>query len=65
MSHSGQSYKKFYRHGQKLPILLRLEAGGEKGGLHLSLNNTDNIGIIPNNKFNRKTMNLGFTYNLI
>ena len=32
--------------------------------MHLSLNNTDNLGIVPNNKFNRKTMNLGFNYNL-
>ena len=36
----------------------------EKGGLHLSLNNTQNNGIMPNNKFNRKSMNLGFSYNL-
>ena len=27
--------------------------------MHLSLNNTDNLGIVPNNKFNRKSIILG------
>ena len=31
---------------------------------HLSLTNTDNKGIVPNNNFNRKGINLGFSYNL-
>lgn len=56
--------KEFYRNGQNTSNTLTLETSGDKGGLHFSLNNTDNLGIVPNNKFNRKTMNLGFNYNL-
>jgi TonB-dependent SusC/RagA subfamily outer membrane receptor len=60
----GSRIKEFYRNGQNFSNTVTLESGGEKGGLHLSLNNTDNMGIMPNNKFNRKVMNLGFNYNL-
>lgn len=60
----GSRIKEFYRNGQNIANTLTLESGGEKGGIHLSINNTDNLGIVPNNKFNRKTMNLGFNYNL-
>jgi TonB-linked SusC/RagA family outer membrane protein len=60
----GSRIKEFYRHGQNLSNTVTMATGGEKGGLHLSLNNTDNKGIMPNNTFNRKTMNLGFSYNL-
>lgn len=54
----------FYRNGQNFATTVTMESMGEKGGIHLSLNNTDNLGIMPNNKFNRKIMNLGFSYNL-
>ena len=60
----GSRIKEFYRNGSNLANTITLESGGEKGGIHLSLNNTDNLGIVPNNKFNRKIMNLGFSYNL-
>jgi TonB-linked SusC/RagA family outer membrane protein len=60
----GSRIKEFYRHGQNLSNTITLEGAGDKGGLHLSLNNTQNKGIVPNNKFNRKGMNLGFSYNL-
>ena len=60
----GSRIKEFYRNAQNISNTVTLESGGEKGGIHLSLNNTDNLGIVPNNKFNRKTMNLGFNYNL-
>ncbi|MGZ8515957.1 MAG: SusC/RagA family TonB-linked outer membrane protein [Chitinophagaceae bacterium] len=60
----GSRIKEFYRNGQNISNTVTLESGGEKGGIHLSLNNTDNLGIVPNNKFNRKTLNLGFNYNL-
>jgi TonB-linked SusC/RagA family outer membrane protein len=60
----GSRIKEFYRHGQNLSNTITLETSGEKGGLHLSLNNTDNLGIVPNNKFDRKVMNLGYNYNL-
>jgi TonB-linked SusC/RagA family outer membrane protein len=60
----GSRIKEFYRHGQNISNTVAFEATGENGGLHLSLNNTDNLGIVPNNKFNRKVLNLGFSYNL-
>ncbi|MEO7768816.1 MAG: SusC/RagA family TonB-linked outer membrane protein, partial [Ferruginibacter sp.] len=60
----GSRTKEFYRHGENISHTVSMETSGEKGGLHLSLNNTDNLGIVTNNKFNRKIMNLGFNYNL-
>ncbi|MEO5999762.1 MAG: SusC/RagA family TonB-linked outer membrane protein [Chitinophagaceae bacterium] len=56
--------KNFFRNGSNFTNTVTLEAGGEKGGLHLSLGNLASDGIMPNNKFSRKTMNLGFSYNL-
>ena len=55
---------KFYRHGQNITNTISLAAGGEKGGLNLSLGNLDSKGITPNNTFKRKTINLGFAYDL-
>ncbi|MES1217666.1 MAG: SusC/RagA family TonB-linked outer membrane protein [Bacteroidota bacterium] len=60
----GSRIKEFYRKGQNLSNTVTMESSNEKGGMHLSLNNTDNKGITPNNTFNRKGMNLGFSYNL-
>lgn len=60
----GSRIKEFYRHGQNFSNTVSVDAGGEKGGLHLSFNNTDNWGIMPNNKVNRKVLNVGFNYNL-
>ena len=60
----GSRIKEFYRNGQNFSNTVTMESLGDKGGLHLSLNNTDNKGIMPNNSFNRKIMNLGFNYNL-
>lgn len=60
----GSRIKEFYRNGQNFSNTVTMESMGDRGGLHLSLNNTDNLGIMPNNKFNRKIMNLGFNYNL-
>lgn len=60
----GSRIKEFYRNGQNISNTLTLETSSDKGGIHLSLNNTDNKGIMPNNSFNRKGMNLGFSYNL-
>ena len=56
--------KEFYRNGQNITNTVTLSSSGENGGIHLSLNNTDNKGIVPNNSFNRKGLNLGFSYNL-
>jgi len=60
----GSRIKEFYRHGQNVSNTVTLSAGGDKGGLYMSLNNTGNNGIMPNNTFNRKSINLGFSYNL-
>ncbi len=60
----GSRIKEFYRNGQNLTNTVTLSTGNEKGGIHLSLTNSDNKGIMPNNKFNRKGINLGFSYNL-
>jgi TonB-linked SusC/RagA family outer membrane protein len=60
----GSRIKEFYRNGQNLSNTITLASSGEKGGMHLSLSNTDNKGIMPNNTFNRKGLNLGFSYNL-
>jgi len=60
----GSRIKEFYRNAQNISNTVTLESAGDKGGFHLSLNNTDNIGVVPNNKFTRRIMNLGFNYNL-
>lgn len=56
--------KKFYRNGQNLTNTVTLSSSGEKGGFNFSMANLDSKGIVPNNKYNRKTFNLGMTYNL-
>ncbi len=60
----GSRIKEFYRNGQNFTNTVTMESSNDKGGMHLSLNNTDNKGIVPNNSLNRKGMNLGFSYNL-
>lgn len=60
----GSRIKEFYRTGQNYANTVTLESMGEKGGVHLSLNNTENLGITPNNKFGRYIVNLGFNYDL-
>ncbi len=60
----GSRIKEFYRNGQNFSNTVTMESSGDKGGLHLSLNNTDNLGITPNNKLNRKVLNLGFNNTL-
>ena len=60
----GSRIKEFYRNGQNISNTVSMESAGERTGIHLSLNNTDNLGITPNNKFNRKVLNLGFNSNV-
>ena len=57
----GSRIKEFYRNGRNFSNTVTMESSGEKGGIHLSINNTDNYGITPNNKFSRQNLNLGFT----
>ncbi|MCX6214122.1 SusC/RagA family TonB-linked outer membrane protein [Spirosoma sp.] len=54
----------FYRDGSTWTNSVAVSSGSEKGGFNLSIANLDNKGITRNNTFNRKTMNLGFSYNL-
>ncbi|WP_228450594.1 SusC/RagA family TonB-linked outer membrane protein [Chryseolinea soli] len=54
----------FYRHGQNFTNSVSVSANGEKGGMNLSVSNMDSKGVTPNNTFNRKTLNLGFGYDL-
>jgi TonB-linked SusC/RagA family outer membrane protein len=56
--------KKFFRNGSNLTNTITLATNSEKGGLNLSLGNMDSKGIVPNNRFNRRTVNLGFNYDL-
>ena len=56
--------KKFFRNGQNLTNTVSISVGGEKGGLNLSLGNLESKGIVPNNSYNRKTVNLGFSYDV-
>ena len=54
----------FYRDGSTWTNSVAVSSGSEKGGFNLSVANLDNKGITRNNSFNRKTINLGFSYNL-
>jgi TonB-linked SusC/RagA family outer membrane protein len=56
--------RKFFRNGQNFANTITLSSGTDKGGFNLSFANNDNTGIVPNNTFNRKTLNLGFAYDL-
>ncbi len=60
----GSRIKEFYRTGTNMAHTVTLSATGDKGGLHLSLNSTENKGIVPNNRFAKKGINLGYSYNL-
>ena len=52
--------RKFFRNGQNFANTITMASNGDKGGFNLSFNNTNNLGIVPNNKFDRKILNLGF-----
>ncbi|GAA4412045.1 TonB-dependent receptor [Nibrella viscosa] len=55
---------KFYRTGSTWTNSVAVSSGSDRGGFNLSVSNTDNKGIVRNNTFNRKTINLGFSYNI-
>ena len=55
---------KFFRTGTNFTNTVSISSTTEKGGLTLSFANMDNKGIVPNNSFNRKTINLGFAYDI-
>ncbi len=54
----------FYRNGSNFTNTVSLSSSNEKGGFNMSIANMDSKGIVPNNTFNRKTINLGFAYDL-
>ena len=56
--------KQFYRTGTNMTNTVTVSNNGPNGGFSLSLANSDNRGIVENNKFNRKVVNLGFTQNI-
>jgi len=57
-------YKQFYRTGTNLTNTVTLSNGNENGSFRLSMSNSDNQGILSNNQFNKKTINLGFNQNI-
>ncbi|UHG92876.1 SusC/RagA family TonB-linked outer membrane protein [Spirosoma oryzicola] len=56
--------KKFYRVGTNFTNTVTVANNGQNGGFSLSFGNTDNRGILENNTFNRKVINLGFSQNI-
>ncbi len=56
--------KQFYRIGTNLTNTVTVSNNGPNGGFSLSLSNTDNKGIVENNTFNKKVINLGFNQNI-
>jgi TonB-linked SusC/RagA family outer membrane protein len=54
----------FFRNGQNLTNSVTLASSSEKGGMSLSFSDLSSKGIVPNNTFNRKTINMGFGYDL-
>ena len=54
----------FFRHGQNVTNSITLATSTEKGGMSLSFSDLNSKGIVPNNSYNRKTINLGFGYDL-
>ena len=56
--------RKFYRVGTNFTNTVTVANNGQNGGFSLSFGNTDNRGIMENNTFNRKVINLGFSQNI-
>ena len=56
--------RQFYRVGTNFTNTVTVANNGVNGGFSLSFGNTDNRGIMENNTFNRKVINLGFTQNI-
>lgn len=56
--------KQFYRIGTNMTNTVTVSNNGANGGFSLSLSNTDNKGIVENNTFNKKIINIGFSQNI-
>ena len=55
---------KFFVKGMNLTNTVSIASNSDNGGFNMSISNMDNNGIVSNNTFNRKTINLGFAYDL-
>ncbi|MFP4505469.1 MAG: SusC/RagA family TonB-linked outer membrane protein [Cyclobacteriaceae bacterium] len=56
--------RNFFRNGHNINNTISLAAGSENGSFNLSLSNLRSLGIVPNNTFTRRNVNLGFDYKL-
>ncbi|MFD2937151.1 SusC/RagA family TonB-linked outer membrane protein [Spirosoma flavum] len=56
--------KQFYRTGTNFTNTVTVANNGANGGFSMSFGNTENKGIMENNTFNRKVINLGFSQNI-
>ena len=56
--------RKFFRNGHNLTNTLSLSSNSEKGGFNLSVSQLNSLGIVPNNEYTRRNINMGFGYDL-
>jgi len=54
----------FFRTGENMTNTVSVSSGTDRGGINVSISNLESKGIMPNNSFNRKTINLGFQQEL-
>ncbi|EMS31517.1 TonB-dependent receptor [Mariniradius saccharolyticus AK6] len=52
----------FFRNGQNTTNTIMLQTSNDKGGMSFSFADLNSKGIVPNNTYNRKTFNFGFTH---
>jgi len=52
----------FFRNGQNTTNTITLATNNDKGGMSISFSDLNSKGIVPNNTFNRKTINFGFSH---
>ena len=52
----------FFRNGQNVTNTVTLATSNDKGGMSISFADLSSKGIVPNNTYNRKTFNFGFTH---
>ena len=55
---NGDNFRNFYRTGSTLTNTIGVSGGTDKGSYRLSVSDLHNKGIVPNNKFDRQTVNL-------
>ncbi|MES2893919.1 MAG: SusC/RagA family TonB-linked outer membrane protein [Bacteroidota bacterium] len=59
----GSRIKEFYRNAENINHTATFSSSTDKGGMYLSLSSANNKGVVPNNSFDKKGINLGFTQN--